>query len=241
MPSRAMSSRARPSRARPKRRPAPRFALLGVVVFLFVAHDAPARTLVAGRLPAETTMAAAARDARLSSWTAALHPIEVTDANTREHARIDLYDREGDIDDDARATFERVAAREPEPHRLAARVEQLVFKAAYHFGATRVVIVSGWREHAGKHTAGEAIDFKLAGVPAGQLAAFLRGLPRVGVGVYTHPATQFVHVDVRDTSYHWVDASPPGVRWKERPIGDRSARKRDASYTPEADLPVERR
>jgi Bacterial protein of unknown function (DUF882) len=231
-----------PSRStrRRGRRLTPRFVLLGVVVFLLVARDAPARMLVLGRLATEAAMTPSAREPRGSSWSAALGPIEVTDANTRAHARIDLYDRQGDIDDDARVAFERIAAREPEPHRLAARVEQLVFKAAYHFGEARVVIVSAWREHAGKHTAGEAIDFKLVGVPARRLAAYLRGLPRVGVGVYTNPATQFVHVDVREASYHWVDASPPRVHWKERPMGDRSARKRDAAYTPETDLPVER-
>jgi uncharacterized protein YcbK (DUF882 family) len=238
-------------RSRAKRTPkkkrglASRFALLGVIAFLFVARDAPAHTIappvMTARLPAEAAFTAGARDGRVASWTAALRPIEVTGPNTGAGERIALYDRNGNVDDGARAAFERVAARELDPHRLAERVEQLVFKAAYHFGAARLVVVSGWREHAGKHTSGDAIDFKLPGVHASVIAAYLRGLPRVGVGVYTHPATQFVHVDARDSSYHWVDASPPGVHWKERPIGDRWSSRRDAAYTPQSDLPLERR
>ena len=92
---------------------------------------------------------------------------------------------------------------------LAARLEQLVVKAAHHFGDAHVLVVSGWRERAGRHTSGEALDFKLQGVAAAQLAAYLRGLPRVGVGIYTHPKTQYVHLDVRDASYHWLDALAP--------------------------------
>jgi hypothetical protein len=149
-----------------------------------------------------------------------------------------LYDVAGEIDPEARAEFERIASRDPdEPHALSARVEQLVFKAAYHFGAPSMMVVSGWRWRAGRHGAGEAIDFKLKGVNAWKLGAYLRTLPRVGVGIYTNPATQFVHVDVRNPSYHWVDGSPPGVHWRERQLGDRKAEERDAAYAPEMDLP----
>ena len=69
------------------------------------------------------------------------------------------------------------------------------------------------------------------------LAAYLRGLPRVGVGIYTHPRTQFVHLDVRDQSYHWLDASPPGVKWREMQLRDAGASKRDEAWTPARDLP----
>ncbi len=99
-------------------------------------------------------------------------------------------------------------------------------------------MVSAWREHAGRHTSGDALDFKLTGVPAAQLAAYLRGLSRVGVGIYTHPRTQYVHLDVRDQSYHWLDASPPGVTWRERRIGDPAQAKRDALWTASSDLPL---
>ena len=149
-----------------------------------------------------------------------------------------LYADDGEIDETARETFERVAANDAEPHALAPRVEQLLMRAAYHFGAAPVQVVSAWRERASRHGTGEAIDFKLKGVGARQLAAYLRQLPRAGVGIYTNPRTQFVHLDVRDQSYHWVDASPPGVKWHEAQIRDPGAAKRDAAWTPEADLPI---
>ena len=59
----------------------------------------------------------------------------------------------------------------------------------------------------------------------------------MGVGIYTHPRTQFVHLDVRDASYYWLDASPPGVKWHEARLYDPSAQKRDAAWTPEMDEP----
>jgi hypothetical protein len=209
-----------------------------VLLSLFIARDAPARTLPTPRLPVETPFAAEARDDRRVSWAATLEPIEITNASTGAVAHICLYDRAGDIDENARTEFEKVAARDPQAHALKLRVEQLVFKTAYHFGVRRVHLVSGWRERAGRHSTGEAIDFRLDGVSAARVAAFLRGLPRVGAGVYTHPATQFVHVDIREPSFAWIDASPPGVHWTERQIGISHAAERDRAYAPEADLPL---
>ena len=157
---------------------------------------------------------------------------------THETAHLRLYTGAGSIDEAARRDFERIADRDPEPHALAERLEQLVFKASYHFGGAAVHIVSGWRRHARRHTNGEALDFKLEGVYSATLAAYLRGLPHVGVGVYTHPQTGFVHLDVRDQSYHWVDASPPGITWRERPLPNPRGLVRDADWRPEADLPL---
>ena len=182
-------------------------------------------------------MTAAARDARSASWAGALVPIDVTSVATGDTASIRLYDLDGEIDEVARMHLEHVIARDGEQHALEVRLEQLVVKAAHHFRDAHVLVVSGWREHAGRHTTGEALDFKLEGVPAAALASYLRGLARVGVGIYTHPRTQYVHLDVREPSYHWLDGSPPGVTWKERQLRDPGQVKRDASWTPEGDLP----
>ena len=69
------------------------------------------------------------------------------------------------------------------------------------------------------------------------LASYLRELPRTGVGVYTHPKTQYVHLDSREHSFHWLDASPPRRRWRENSIGARDLVVRDGAYTPALDLP----
>jgi uncharacterized protein YcbK (DUF882 family) len=211
-------------------------ALLGGLA-LSPAHAAS--QLVPARPTAvEVTLAAAPRPTRKVAWANALAPVEVSSALTGARAPIRLYASDGQVDPEARARFEQLAAGEGEPRPLAPRLEQLVFKAAYHFGGAPVVIVSGYRERAGRHTTGEALDFKLASVRAAQLAAWLRDLPRAGVGIYTHPRTQYVHLDVRDTSYHWLDGSPPGVTWKERQLRDPGQVKRDASWTPDVDLPA---
>ena len=190
----------------------------GVALSLFVARDAPARVLRGAGACLETFVAATPPPTRVASWARALPPIEVAGVGTRERAPIRLYADDGEIDESAREMLERIAANDAEPHALAPRVEQLLVRAAYHFGAAPVQVVSAWRQRASRHGTGEAIDFKLKGVRARELAAYLRQLPRAGVGIYTNPRTQFVHLDVRDQSYHWVDASPPGVKWHEAQI-----------------------
>jgi uncharacterized protein YcbK (DUF882 family) len=208
-----------------------------LLLVVLVPADAAAQQTPQRPAAVESSLVAAPRDARTVAWASALQPVTVTSAATTASAAIRLYSADGEIDPDALARFEQIVAGEGEPHALAPRLVQLVFKASYHFADARVIVVSGWRDRAGRHTAGEALDFKLVGVRAATLAAWLRGLARVGVGIYTHPRTQYVHLDVRDTSYHWLDGSPPGVNWRERQIRDPGQVKRDTAWTPEADLP----
>src|ERR1700682_778125 len=115
-----------------------------VILSLLVARDAPARDAVAARLCAEPALSAAVRPARAAHWADGLEPIDVTSVTARTKARVRLYARDGEIDEIARADLERVTSNDPEPHPLAVRVEQLVMKAAYHFDAARVLVVSGW-------------------------------------------------------------------------------------------------
>jgi uncharacterized protein YcbK (DUF882 family) len=212
--------------------------LLLVPVTLFFARDTTAHKVAPRKNSLTTAFGAAPRQERLDSWAVRLPSIAVKNVATRESVRLRLYAATGAIDDAARTEFERIAARDCEPHALAERLEQLVFKAAYHFGAERIDIVSGWRDRARKHTSGEALDFSLPGVLPHALAAYLRSQGRVGVGIYTHPNTQFVHLDVRDQSYHWVDSSAPGGRPRERWLRDPQAETRDASWAPWNDLPL---
>ncbi len=179
------------------------------------------------------------------AWAAALPALRFYNTRTAAACSVRLYTDGGVLDAGAASALDRVAAeRDTEPRPLDRRVLQLVVKAATHFHAAEVDLVSTFRDGArpgSRHRRGQAIDFALPGVAALKLAAHLRGYARVGVGVYTNRRTQFVHLDVREQTFHWADASPPGRWWRETPMTDRAASLRDAAYAPEQDLPVEER
>jgi uncharacterized protein YcbK (DUF882 family) len=181
------------------------------------------------------------------TWAANLPTIDVKNRNTNAVGKIRLYADDGGIDRRELRSFMRLACSTADmPDRsngevaepLDPRVIQLAFRAAYHFNSTSMVIVSATRKGAhGKHGSGDAIDFQLEGVSANALAAYVRSFPRAGVGIYTHPKTQYVHIDVRAHSYHWLDGSPPGVTWREKLLADPTQQDRDAAYVPSLDLP----
>jgi uncharacterized protein YcbK (DUF882 family) len=175
----------------------------------------------------------------------ALAPLHLHNVNTLKANDLRLYDEMGRIDEGAACALDELLgdARDRSNIRTTTidrRTLQLMFRAAYHFRATRVELISGYREpgarREGQHGFGKAIDFRLPKVSASALAAYLRTQKLVGVGVYTNPLTQYVHLDVRERSYHWIDASPPGRTWRERALGvPRPAR--DASYERREDWP----
>jgi uncharacterized protein YcbK (DUF882 family) len=175
------------------------------------------------------------------AWAAGLAPLRFLNTRTGAASTVRLYAMDGTTDAEAAAAIDRVAAeRDATPRALDRRLLRLVVKAANHFGSGQVDFVSTFRDGAragSRHRDGLAADFRLGGIPAARVAAYLRGLARVGVGLYTNPRTQFVHLDVREESYHWADASPPGRVWREARLTDRGARARDSAYRPEQDLP----
>jgi uncharacterized protein YcbK (DUF882 family) len=198
----------------------------------------PRRRAVAPRALVTTSVARLRVEATAprstATWGEGLAAIEVFDRNSDTHTKLRLYHDDGLLDRDALRTFVRTTG----PDRLDERLVRLVFRAAYHFDGARIEVVSATRKGTrGKHAHGEAIDFALTGVRAAELAAYLRKTPLAGVGIYTHPKTQYVHLDVRDRSFHWIDASPPGVTWRERPMADPRQAARDATYGPASDLP----
>jgi hypothetical protein len=97
-------------------------------------------------------------------------------------------------------------------HPIAPRLLDLVYRTMLHFQAPLVHVVSGYRpDRAGsRHTQGRAIDMVIPGVTNEELAAHVRTLGFVGVGIY--PNSGFVHLDVRERSFFWVDTSLPGER-----------------------------
>jgi uncharacterized protein YcbK (DUF882 family) len=175
------------------------------------------------------------------SWATALGPIEVENANTAVRTTVRLYTDDGEIDTEALDLFARTVSEKGHKSPISPRLVQLAVRSAYMLGSRSIVVISAYRRSkpgtGGYHATGEALDFKLRGVDARKLAAHLRSYPRVGVGVYTHPQTQYVHLDVREASYHWLDGSPPGRTWREAQLPDPNRAKRDDAYVPEMDLP----
>jgi uncharacterized protein YcbK (DUF882 family) len=203
-----------------------------------------------GRVSAKQELAVrssqSAAQARAATRFELLPAVRVLNQTTREARELRLYDAEGRVDESAALELDQLLcdARDPKHHevgRLDRRTLQLMYKAAYHFDSLEVEVVSAYRKpgrrREGPHGTGSAIDFRLRDVKAQLLASYLRDIPRTGVGIYTHPKTQFVHIDSREHSFHWLDASPPRRHWREKSIGSRNLPRLDQRYTPADDLP----
>jgi uncharacterized protein YcbK (DUF882 family) len=122
-------------------------------------------------------------------------------------------------------------------HPLAPRLLDLVYRCVRHFDASLVRVVSGYRrDRAGsRHTQGRAVDMAIEGVANDRLAAYVREFGFVGVGFY--PKAGFVHLDVRDASYFWVDDSAPGAPNHLIPVLEDEARSADASARARGEAP----
>jgi len=108
-------------------------------------------------------------------------------------------------------------------HPIEPRVLDAVYQIQTHFNAQEIRVISGYRTpHAiassrgSNHGRGRAIDLVVPGTTDQDVAKYARDMGFMGVGIY--PASGFVHVDVRDRSYFWVDSSGPGGRNRERGI-----------------------
>ncbi len=122
------------------------------------------------------------------------------------------------------------------------RTLDVLYRIQRHFNATEVRVISGYRapnahSSQGLHGKGRAVDFVVPGATDQDVARFARELGFVGVGIY--PAGSFIHVDVRERSYFWIDRSGPGHRSRERGVlldlaqrSDSAARARGESAPP---------
>lgn len=120
-------------------------------------------------------------------------------------------------EDQARAARAFCSPDAKQTHPVSPRLLDLVYRTMRHFEAPLVHVVSGYRkDRAGsRHTQGRAIDMVIPGVTNEQLADYVRQFGFVGVGIY--PKSGFVHLDVRDRSYFWLDFSMPGERNRSVP------------------------
>ena len=166
--------------------------------------------------------------------------------NTQERVELSALGTSGGF---ATRDLDRAAhlLREPSSgneHPIEPRVLDAIYRIQTHFNAQEIRVISGYRTPASiassrgsQHGRGRAIDVIVPGTSDDDVAKFARDMGYMGVGVY--PASGFVHVDVRDRSYFWVDSSGPGGRNRERGIlADVAARAdREAAARGEKGLP----
>ncbi len=74
-----------------------------------------------------------------------------------------------------------------------------------------IEVVSAYRHKerkSSRHKQGKAVDFRVVGVSNREVWNYCKRFDNVGLGLY--PNSNFVHMDVRDRSYYWIDDSGPG-------------------------------
>ena len=139
--------------------------------------------------------------------------------NHREVLIVDPIDEEGRVSEKALALFEQLmrSARTDDEHAIDPSLVRLLHAVALaHDGV--LMISSGYREpgHGTKpssmHTKGKAADVRHPYLPAKMIADFAREWGAGGVGYY--PKTGFVHLDVRDAPFYWIDYSAKGEKGK---------------------------
>jgi uncharacterized protein YcbK (DUF882 family) len=132
-----------------------------------------------------------------------------------EESRVRVKGKSGRIPGSAVKSFERLLRSGNATHKIDPRLIALVGLVSNHFGGRPLEIISGYRPYVStqytqhsNHNLGRAMDFRVRGVPSDVVRDFCKGLRNVGVGYY--PASDFVHLDVRDAPAYWIDYSKPG-------------------------------
>lgn len=92
------------------------------------------------------------------------------------------------------------------------------------------------RSRLSNHNIGRAVDFVVAGASNDDVAKMMRSFGFVGVGMY--PVSGFMHLDVRHSSYFWIDRSAPGKRNRESGIFPELAKESDHLALARGQAPV---
>lgn len=124
------------------------------------------------------------------------------------------------------------------------RLLALLAQVSDHFGGRQIHVVSGYRLAGGltkdtsQHVAGNAIDFRIPGVPLEELRDYCHHFDNVGVGFY--PRTQFVHLDVRKKPARWTDwslAGQPAILTKPTELDEPASEVAEAAHRHDSDIP----
>jgi uncharacterized protein YcbK (DUF882 family) len=143
-------------------------------------------------------------------------PITFFFQNRHEEERFQLLGEDGAVRPEVVKAFSHFVRcwRTQREKQMHPRTLEIVSAISRHFGDARIQIISGYRARPygaphSKHFVGRAMDIRVDGVPAKQVAAWVwKTFRTVGVGYY--PNQEFVHVDSRDIDTRWVDTSQHG-------------------------------
>ena len=100
----------------------------------------------------------------------------------------------------------------------------LLAEVSDHFGGRQIHVISGYRLAGGdtkptsRHVSGDAIDFRIPGVPLTELRDYCANFSRVGVGYY--PKSGFVHLDVRKRNARWTGNGASDSEGADEPMGE---------------------
>jgi uncharacterized protein YcbK (DUF882 family) len=125
-------------------------------------------------------------------------------------------------------------------HPIDPRLIDFIYGVAVHFKVPEVRVLSGYRtprrHSTSNHGKGRAMDCVFPGVRDEDVAKHAREHGFVGVGVY--PVSGFLHLDVRERSFFWIDTSGPGKRSRLRGILGGLATKSDKEAAARGDRSV---
>jgi uncharacterized protein YcbK (DUF882 family) len=164
--------------------------------------------------------------------------------NIPDHVELTAHGERGgfsaeDLDRAAHVMREPSSGNE---HPIDPRLLDFIYRVATHFKSPEVRVLSGYRTPRGgktstsNHGRGRAMDCVFPGTSDEDVAKFAREQGFVGVGVY--PVSGFVHLDIRERSFFWVDTSGPGKKSRLRGILGDLAAKSDAAALARGDKAV---
>jgi uncharacterized protein YcbK (DUF882 family) len=162
--------------------------------------------------------------------------------NTQERVELTARDERGGFsaEDLERAAHLLRDPRSGNEHPMHPHLVDVAYRLQVRFAAQEIRVISGYRTPRGtrsNHGKGRALDIVVPGASDEDVAKFSRELGFTGVGVY--PVSGFVHVDVRDRSFYWVDTSGPGRRSRLRSVLGKLAQENDARARQRGENPVE--
>ena len=110
-----------------------------------------------------------------------------------------------------------------------------LYQVQQHFDAPLDIVSGyrGWARKSSRHYKAWAVDFKVEGVDPRVVWNFCKQFKDVGCGHY--PTSGFVHMDIRDKSYSWIDMSGPGEPARYVDTKGAAAPKETAEAAPESE------